>query len=397
MTDRSFTATVRLYETDSHLMTFSATVLSCQSTSNGYDVVLDRTAFFPMGGGQPCDSGTLEGCSVSDVRLENGTIFHTLPSPLPCGTKVLGKIDEKPRLRRMANHSGEHILSAVMAKRHGLNNVGFHMGSKDVTCDFDGVIGDEALRAVEDEVNRIIRENHPITAHYPDRATLASLSYRSKLDLTGPVRIVTIGENGSIDHCACCAPHVTHTGEIGLLRLVATEHYKGGLRLHILCGADALERCREDALGIAALSALLSTKPEGNAISTAVLQLCQENKAQKEVISHLNDTLNRGICRDITPSNRPLFLFDHRDDTVALRKLATLAKEAAQNTVAVFGGHDETGYRFVLCADKGLKALYAAMCQKLPCRGGGSDTLICGSVMASRAVIEGICQTIFSL
>jgi len=394
MTERS--ATLRLYEIDSHLTTFTAAVLSCQKAGKGYDIVLDRTAFFPTGGGQPCDGGILGGHTVTDVRIENGMILHTLPSPLSLGETVTGEIDRESRLRRMANHSGEHILSSVMAKRYGLRNVGFHMGSKDVTCDFDGVLDEDTLWAIEDEVNRLIRENHPITASYPPAEVLAVLDYRSKLELNENVRIVAIGEDGIIDRCACCAPHVTSTGEIGILRIVEREHYKGGLRLHILCGADALERIREEAACVTALSTLLSAKPEGHAVREAVLRLCAENKGQQDMLSCLHDALNERICQSLAPSPAPLCLFDPRNDTIALRKLATMVKKATGGAVAVFGGSEEAGYKFVLCADIGLMSRYAALSELLPCRGGGSDSLICGSVKAARSLIEAAFHTVFS-
>lgn len=396
MTERYATTTLRLYETDSHLMVFTATVLSCEKAKNGYDVVLDRTAFFPTGGGQPCDSGTLDGIPVSDVRIEGETVHHTLPSPLSVGSEVTGEIHRETRLRRMANHSGEHILSSVIAKRYGLANVGFHMGSKDVTCDFNGLLNEASLRSVEDEVNRIIQENHPITTSYPSADILAALDYRSKLTLTENVRIVAIGRDGEIDRCACCAPHVASTGEIGILRIMESEHYKGGLRLHILCGADALDRIRDDSACITALSTLLSAKPEGNAVREAVRHLYEENKAQKDTLSRLNDALNERICAALTPSTAPLCLFDSRSDPTVLRKLATMAMETVQNTVAVFGGNDAEGYKFVLCADSGLKALYADLSKALPCRGGGSDSLICGSVKAEKNTIEAAFQALFS-
>ncbi len=396
MTERTATTTIRLYETASHLMVFTATVLSCEESKNGYDIVLDRTAFFPTGGGQPCDDGILGGTPVFDVRIEGETVHHTLPSPLSVGSEVTGEIDRETRLRRMANHSGEHVLSSVIAKRHGLSNVGFHMGSRDLTCDFNGILDEAALRAVEDEVNRIIRENHPITVSYPSAKILASLDYRSKLTMAENVRIVTIGENGCIDRCACCAPHVATTGEIGILRIVESEHYKGGLRLHILCGADALDRIRDDAACVAALSILLSAKPEGKAVHEAVLRLCEESKAQKETLSHLNDALNERICAALAPSATPCCLFDSRNNPTVLRKLATMAMETVQNTVAVFGGNNAEGYKFVLSANRGLKALYADLSKTLPCRGGGSDSLICGSVKAERCAIEAAFQAIVS-
>lgn len=388
MTERSKTATVRLYEVDSHIWDFTATVLSCEESEKGYAVVLDRTAFFPTGGGQPYDSGTLNGLSILDVAIEGDVILHTVKEPIAVGTKADGQIDAAVRRARMAAHTGEHLLSAVLWRRHGLRNVGFHLGKDEVTCDFDGVLDEAALTAAEEEVNRLIRENHPVTATYPAPETLAALDYRSKLDLTENVRIVAVGKDGEIDRCACCAPHVKATGEIGILRIIAKENWKGGMRLHLLCGEDALLRIREEAACVAALSTLLSAKPEGKAVREAVLRLTEENKTLRTGLDTLNDALSAVTIASLPTEDTPICLFDPRDDAVALRKLATLAHGKTGGTVAVFGGCDAKGYKLVLCGKEGMKALLARLTERLPIRGGGSDSLVCGSVMATEEEIR---------
>ena len=266
--------------------------------------------------------------------------------------------------------------------------MGFHLGKDEVTCDFDGVLNEAALIAAEEEVNRLIRENHPVTTSYPAPEALTSLDYRSKLDLTENVRIVAVGENGVIDRCACCAPHVKATGEVGLLRLVAKENWKGGMRLRILCGGDALRRIREEAACVSFLSALLSAKPEGEAVKAAVLRLTEENKALRQELDARNDALSAATVAALPQDGSPACLFDLRDDAVALRKLATLAHSRTGGTVAVFGGCDRDGYKVVLCGKEGMKALLAHLSRSLPVRGGGSDTLVCGSVKATEADIR---------
>ncbi len=388
MTERSQTATVRLYEEDSHRFDFTATVLSCEESKQGYAVVLDRTAFFPTGGGQPHDSGTLNGQTVLDVAIVGDVVLHTVREPLPVGATVCGRVDAAVRRARMAAHTGEHLLSAVLWRRHGLRNVGFHLGKDEVTCDFDGVLDEAALTAAEEEVNRLIRENHPVTATYPAPETLAALDYRSKLDLTENVRIVAVGKDGEIDRCACCAPHVKATGEIGILRIVAKENWKGGMRLHLLCGEDALLRIREEAACIAALSTHLSAKPEGRAVREAVLRLTEENKALRTELDALNDALSAVTVASLSMHDAPVCLFDTREDAVALRKLANLAHAKTGGTVAVFGGCDAKGYKLVLCGKEGMKALLARLAEALPLRGGGSDSLVCGSVKATEIEIR---------
>ena len=202
--------TLKLYDNDSFLFSFSARVLSCESAGERWRAVLDRTAFFPEGGGQPADPGTLGGVPVLDVQEEPDGIAHYLPSPLPEGETVQGELDRAVRLRRMQNHTGEHILCGLAHRHYGYENVGFHLGEDAVTMDLSGELTPEQLRALEREANEVVWEDVPVTARYPDPAELPHLTYRSKLELTENVRLVTIE---GYDVCACCAPHVQHTGQ----------------------------------------------------------------------------------------------------------------------------------------------------------------------------------------
>ena len=374
-----------LYETDASVTVFTAAVLSCRAAENGYDVVLDRTAFFPGGGGQGCDLGTLDGEAVTNVRSEGDTVLHTVTVPFSVGQTVTGRIDLLRRRRQSAAHTAEHILSSVLLRRYGLRNVGFHLGHEDTTCDFDGFLDKERLKEAEREVNAILRENHPVTAVLPSPKELKTLDYRSKLDLHENVRIVMIGEGGSVDRCACCAPHVTSTGEVGLFYITDAYRYKGGMRIHLLCGEEAQTRVRENADGLTALSTLLSAKPNAADVTAAVERLAAENKEQKAALAALNDTLNEVICRSL-PSDRPLCLFDHRDDAVALRRLATLLHEQNRVPVLVCGG-EEGAYRFVLCAEE-PRPLCDALASRLSLRGGGKGTTLSGTLSEARPTVE---------
>lgn len=386
MTKRSIKTTERIYETDASVTVFSATVLSCEAMAEGgYAVILDRTAFFPSGGGQGCDLGTLDGVEVTDVSLRDDTVLHTVRAPLAIGQSVTGRLDLARRRRQSAAHTAEHILSSVLFRSFGLHNVGFHLGHEDTTCDFDGFLDKETLCKVEAEVNAILRENHPVTAVFPSPEELTTLDYRSKLELHENVRIVMIGEDGCIDRCACCAPHVTATGEVGLFYLTDAYRYKGGMRIHLLCGDDALRRVRQNENGLSSLSTLLSAKPNANDVMTAVERLLQETKEQKAAIAALNDTLNQAICRAL-PKGRPLCLFDTRDDTVALRRLATMCYDTAKAPILLCGGADGA-YRFVLCANT-PRPLYDALASRLSLRGGGKGSTLCGTLEETRAAIE---------
>ena len=228
--------TERLYEKDVHLRTFTAQVLACQAGKHGYHVVLDRTAFYPEGGGQPGDQGTLDGVAVTDVHTVDGEIVHYLEKPLAVGATVTGVLDYDRRFALMQQHSGEHIVSGLIFSHYGLHNVGFHMGRDAVTIDFDGFLTDEQLKTLELEANQAIWADLPVEVLWPDRETLAQLPYRSKKVIAGAVRLVRMG---SVDLCACCGVHVAHTGEIGLIKFLSSQRFHEGVRIEMLAGAPA--------------------------------------------------------------------------------------------------------------------------------------------------------------
>ncbi len=227
----------RIYETDSYCREFTAKVLSCEKTDKGFCVVLDKTAFFPLGGGQAADEGTIDGARVLDVQLKDGVIIHTVDAEVPIGIEVECILDWELRFLRMQSHSGEHIVSGIVHNMFDYENVGFHMSKSQMTVDFDGPLTATDIEKVELESNRAVYKNMEITVSFPKKEELDTLRFRSKLELTDNVRIVTIGD---IDNCACCAPHVARTGEIGLIKIVNFYPYKQGTRVEMLAGVNAL-------------------------------------------------------------------------------------------------------------------------------------------------------------
>ena len=233
--------TRKLYDENSHLSSFDAAVRSCVPVHDLWQIVLDQTAFFPEGGGQGADTGMLNAARVLDVQEMGGEIVHITDTPLTPGEMVHGKLDWEKRFRRMQEHSGEHIISGLVHKLYGYRNVGFHLGDETVTMDYDGELTREQLSELEWLANEAVWKNVPITAVYPPEDVLQTIEYRSKLELTENVRIVTIE---GYDVCACCAPHVSHTGEIGAIKIIDSMRHRGGVRLTILCGVDALRQYR---------------------------------------------------------------------------------------------------------------------------------------------------------
>ncbi len=384
MTERKYTETKRLYEYDSSIKEFDATVLSCESDGGLYNAVLDRTAFFPAGGGQGCDSGSIDGISVLDVKIQDGQIIHVLPSPVPCGESVQCVLDYEERIAKMRDHSAEHILSAVINRKYSFSNVGFHLGSADTTCDFDGILDADMIGECEKEVNRIITENHVVYPIFPDSEELKTLSYRSKLDLTENVRIVAIGENGDIDKCACCAPHVGTTGQIGYFKIIDFYKYKGGTRVHILTGERAADAALSEHKTIKELSSLLSAPPQSDAVLSAVKALLDNEKSLKASFKELKEKYCTALSEDAVAGENFVFFTDD-PDTDALRTIALGAKNKTDKLCAVFGGEDGN-YRFVLCGE-GSKEAFDNLKASLNARGGGRD-VICGSVSASKTQIE---------
>ena len=340
--------TTKLYDQDSHCRTFSAQVLSCTPVQGGqWHIVLDQTAFFPEGGGQPGDQGTLDTVRVLDTRERGDAIVHITDGPLTPGTSVTGELDWALRFARMQCHSGEHVLSGLAHSLYGCTNVGFHMGEDQVILDFDKELTPQQLTVLEDRANQLITENRPVTARYPTPEELAALDYRSKLDLTEQVRIVTIA---GCDVCACCAPHVTCTGEIGLVKLVDAMRHRGGIRLWMVAGRLAL--------------ALKETLKQ-----TRQALLAEKAKALPQ-----------------TPGN--LCLFEDGLDGTGLRVLANAGMERCGGICAVFAGTDQAGYRYAMGSQTvDLRAKAKALHQALGGKGGGQPTLIQGAVTASRQEI----------
>ena len=270
--------TKKLYDLDSHRRDFSATVLRCDADGERYAVVLDQTLFFPEGGGQPADTGVLGGARVLGVQITPEAIVHYTDAPLTPGAQVRGEIDWPQRFRRMQGHSGEHIISGLIHSEYGFDNVGFHLGEDTITMDYNGELTWPQLMHIEQLANEAVYRNVPIRTEYPSPARLAQMTYRSKLDLTEDVRIVTVE---GYDVCACCAPHVSCTGEIGAIKFTSVMRHRGGIRVTILCGSDAETDYREKSAQIAALSAQLSVRQSD--VVPAVQRLLDEIQQPRQL------------------------------------------------------------------------------------------------------------------
>ena len=380
--------TERLYELDSFCREFTATVVSCEPQGEVYAVVLDRTAFFPEGGGQTADSGTLGGVAVTDVQMVDGEILHTVTAPLAVGDSVNGVLDWDTRFLRMQKHTGEHIVCGIIHRLYGYENVGFHLGSEDVTLDLDGELTREQLDEVEELANRAVAENRAVTAVYPSATELATMDYRSKKEIDGAVRIVTID---GLDRCACCAPHVNSTGQVGLIKLLDFIRYKGGVRIHMQCGLDALRDYRMRYTQTAAIAASLSVKQ--HAVLEGVERLLkQRDSLTRELASARKEMLSLRVDMLSPDSGRVLFV-EKAMDGEGLRDLALAASAKVGDLCAAFSGDDENGYNYAAAGGE-LTAFSAALKEALGARGGGSPQLIQGRVYATAEAIRAFWQTL---
>ena len=374
--------TEKLYYQDPYQTTFTARVLTCEPSKGGCLVTLDRTAFYPEGGGQPADHGVLGGVTVTDVHEKDGVIFHTCDKVVEPGSTVEGSIDWTRRFDHMQQHSGEHILSGLLCSLYDCSNVGFHLGADTVTIDYDRVLTEEQVLEAERRANAVIWRDTPAEITFPSHEELERLHYRSKKELTGQVRIVAFP---GADCCACCGTHVRRAGEVGLIKVLSCQKFREGVRLEILCGQRAyryLSRIYEQDHAVARL---LSVKPQD--AFAAVERQNAELTAAKLRMTELEDRLfalraqslaGRGDVLLLEPPMRP----------DGARKLADTTARAAGGLAAVFAGErDSYVYALVHAGGADISPLVKRLNSALSGRGGGRNGFAQGSVQADRSAI----------
>ena len=345
--------TERLFYKDSHQTTCQAKVLECREVKKGYEILLDQTVFYPEGGGQPCDIGTMNQVEVTDVQEKDGEIWHRTREAIPEGTEVNCKIDWERRFDLMQQHSGEHLISGLIHEKYGYNNVGFHIGSETVTLDVDGEVPEEFLKEIEAKANQYVWENHPVEITHPSEEERKTLPYRSKKELTGDVRIVT---------------------------------WPGGMRIEMLCGKRALEYTNQLKEQNRRISQLLSAK--WNDTADAVEKLQKEYQQLKFRMVGMELKKIETIAAQTAGCGDQLF-FEEDMSPDSVRKLASDVMESCGGRCAVFNGNDENGYRYIIGEKDGdLREFVKEMNQKLQGRGGGKPFFVQGSVQASRKEIE---------
>lgn len=374
-------AAEKLYYVNQYQTTCSSLVRTCEAVGGGWEVTLDKTVFYPVGGGQPCDLGTLGGASVLDVHERNGEVVHLCNAPLCVGARVQGSIDWQRRFSLMQQHSGEHLVSGIIHRLFGYDNVGFHMGNDAVTIDFSGEITPEQMQQIEWEANEAVWKNIESEIFVPDTKALHTLPYRSKKELTGEVRLVRFPD---YDLCACCGLHVARTGEIGLIKLLTVTRFRSGSRMEMLCGSRALQWMNTLAAQNHEISALLSAKPEQTA--AAVLRQKEELSAANFRAAQMENEIFRQKASTFAGKESAL-LFEPPMSAASVRKLADALLQQCERCF-VFAGENGS-YQYAMGAHEGdirkfLRDFHAVFAGK----GGGKPTFVQGSVKATEAELS---------
>ena len=372
----------KLYYADSHLKEFSATVTGCTEAKGGWAVTLDATAFYPTGGGQNCDLGTLGGVNVLDVKEQGEEIIHLCDAPLEIGSTVAGSIDWERRFDHMQQHSGEHLVMGQIYQKFGYHNVGFHMGTGIVTIDLDGPVTWDELLEIERKVNRIIWENRPVKTWYPSPEELPSVNYRSKKALPWPVRIV---EFSGADVCACCGTHVKFTGEIGMVKFVSCIKFKEGVRIEMASGKRAMELFQNIFEQNRQVSQTFSAKIlETGAAARKFNELLNQEKYRA---TGLQRKMFAAIAAGYAGKAQAVH-FEEGLNPGQVRELADAIAEKAK-TAIVYSGTDETGYSIcIISKSADTRELGKAVNAQLNGRGGGKPGAFQGSIRATKAQIE---------
>ena len=382
--------TERVYYRDSYLSEFHACVVD--ASPDGNRVYLDQTAFYPTSGGQPFDTGELGGARVIEVIGEGERIAHVLSEPLhfggndPGDGQVNGRIDFVRRFDHMQQHTGQHLLSAVLLGMFDAPTVSFHLGAEASTIDIARSLDAADLRAAERRANEIIFENRPVTVSFQDSSE--DLGLRKPTEREGEVRIVSIED---LDRSACGGTHVRRTGEIGPILLRKTDRVRGNLRIEFLCGGRAVVRARADCealSGIARIfSALLDEAP--GLVETQREKLAESEKARKRLATELAQARGKALYGEIVPGADGIRRVLRRAETLGDElRFEAQSFTAAGPAIFLAVASKPPAILLAVSADSGVDAgdLLKRALSEAGGRGGGNRMLAQGSLATGEAV-----------
>lgn len=382
----------KLYYQDPYLFEFDAVVTDCRPEKGSFAVSLDRTAFYPEGGGQPTDLGFLNDIPVTFVKEIDGEIHHYCPEPFAVGSAVHGRVDKVRRLDMMEQHSGEHIASGLICRHFHCDNVGFHISDPFVVIDYNVPISWEELKLVEDEANRAVRANRNVEVLCPTKEEIQNIDFRTKKDikeLSGDIRLVHYPD---VDLCACCGTHVKTSGEVGLIKFVSVQAHRGGSRIEMLSGQRALEYVRGIQEQNHQVSVALSAKE--NETAAAVQRLKKEAGLLRERLAVLE---SRAISEraEALKGKGNVLLLEENMSVDSLRRLADAVMLSCGGMAAVFSDCGEDGIRYAIGQEGGsLRGLAAALNERFAGRGGGKEHFVQGTLHGSMKEIEAYMQEI---
>lgn len=381
-----------LFYRDPYAREFTAEVVSCTEGKKGFEVILTDTAFYPEGGGQPTDLGELGGVKVNFVKRINESIIHYTDQPLAVGNLATGRIDWERRFDNMQNHTCEHIFSGLIHQKFGFENVGFHMDPEDITVDFSGEVPKEELDKIEQEVNDAIAADIELCVTFPSQQELASMDYRSKKELSGLVRIVSVP---GFDCCACCGTHVRRSGEIGIFKILESGKYRGGTRVRFAAGKRALRDYAWRLNEISKVSVLLSAKP--HEISAAVEKVLNDGKTQEQLLAERTQLWLKSVADRIEKPQDCVIIFENGLSPFELKKFASILKERLVGIpCAVLSEVGENVFNYVLAYEsEKFSEISRELNKKLNGRGGGRDGVVQGTYRVDRAVIESAVRDVF--
>ena len=375
--------TRRLFYEDVYIKEFEAIVLSCEEREGRFYTILNETAFYPEGGGQPADKGTIENEKVIDVQYIDGELYHITEKPFEEGSQVVGRIDWDWRFDLMQQHSGEHIVSGMIHEKYGYENVGFHMGEEVITIDLSGMLTWEQVIEIERKVNAYIWMNQKVNIFYPDERQRKFIPYRSKKELTGEIRLV---EFPGADLCACCGLHVTHASQIGLVKILSCKKFREGVRMEMLSGKRALEYLSESAAQNSQVAVSLSVKEsETEEAVERLLKEVYDLKGQLAQEKQKNFAAKAAACTD----KGNVFLIENEMEAAEVRKCTDAILDTCGGIAALFAGDDENGYKYAVGQRDGdVRELVKQLNNKLNGRGGGKPFFAQGSVKTTKKEIK---------
>ena len=375
--------TEKLYYKDAYISEFYAEVISAEQKGGSFEIVLDKTAFFPEEGGQNSDTGYISDARVLDVRETAGVIYHYTDKLPSAREGVKCTIDFDIRFEKMQIHTAEHMVCGILHNLYGHENVGFHLGEDVCTFDINAELTREVLDRAEALANEAIYKNLPVSAATYTAQELKEMEYRSKLDVFDGMRIVKIGD---IDSCACCAPHVSSTGEIGVIKLLDFEKHRGGTRIILTAGRRAFSDYSDRYRIIKNISGMLS-EPQST-VDTAVGALLDDKEKMKYEHKRCVLGLVRALADSVTTGSTRVLYNVESVSTDALRDFCNFAGEKSAVPIVAISGSDGE-YRYVIYDKSGdvtsfVKAANAA----LSGRGGGRGKMAQGTFHSNLSEIE---------